>query len=200
MVYVADSANNRVRAVFTNGTIGTVAGCATGGFTGDSGPAAVATLAYPSAVAIDGVSGVLYIADTSNNRIRAVFTNGTIATVAGNGQAGYGGGDGIPATAASLCYPNGVAVDGNGDVLVADTQNSRIRKLVSSTGVIVTIAGNGTAGYNGDGFFASAALVSYPWGIAAGAAGTIFFADAGNYRVRAILVTGEKSLRLRAVA
>ena len=127
------------------------------GYTGDNGPAAGAQLNYPWAVAVDS-AGNLYIADTYNQCIRKV-SNGVITTVAGNGTPGYGGDNG-PATSAQLYDPFGVAVDSAGNLYIADTGNASIRKVES--GVIATVAGNGTAGYTGDGGPAASAELDYP--------------------------------------
>ena len=147
-LYIADSQNHRIRKVATNGIITTIAGTGSYGFSGDGGAATAANLANPAGVALDG-SGNLYIADSQNHRIRKVATSGIITTVAGTGVAGYGG-DGAAATAATLNNPVGVAVDGMGNVYIADALNHCIRK-VSTSGIITTVAGTGTAGFSGDG-------------------------------------------------
>jgi sugar lactone lactonase YvrE len=115
--------------VSTSGTITTVAGNGTPGFSGDGGPATNASLFNPSGVAVDA-AGNLYIADTTNSRVRKVSTSGTITTVAGNGTPGFSG-DGGPATNASLVYPSGVAVDAAGNLYIADSQNNRVRKVAA---------------------------------------------------------------------
>jgi uncharacterized protein (TIGR03437 family) len=134
-VYIADSANNRVRKVATDGTITTVAGTGTAGFSGDGGPAVNAKLNRPWDVAVDS-SGDLYIADYNNQRIRLVDGSGTITTIAGNGGVGYTG-DGAAATSAQMNYPTGVAVDvTNGNVYIADSGNNVIRQLTPTAPVI----------------------------------------------------------------
>jgi Beta-propeller repeat/NHL repeat/Putative binding domain, N-terminal len=155
------------------------------GFAGDGGPVGSASVWGPVGMVFDG-PGNLYIADSYNARIRRVDTNGIITTFAGGGSSGLG--DGGLATAATLYYPNGVAVSGSGDVYIADTGNNRIRKV--SSGVITTIAGTGTAGYNGDNQPADTALISAPYGIVVDAAGNIYFADNGNNRIRKISAAG----------
>jgi hypothetical protein len=143
-LYIADWQNNRIRKV-SNGVISTVAGTGTRGFSGDGGPATSAQLAYPQSVAVDS-AGNLYIADTSNSRIRKV-SNGVITTVAGDGRFGFSGDNG-PATSAQLNGPVGVAVDSAGNLYIADQVNQRIRKV--SGGVITTVAGGGSSiGDNG---------------------------------------------------
>ena len=118
-------------------------------------------------------AGNLYIADTGNNRIRKV-SNGVITTVAGNGTAGFSGDNG-PATSAQLYDPAGVAVDSAGNLYIADTGNNRIRKV--SNGVITTVAGNGTAGFSGDGGPATSAQLNDPQGVAVDSAGNLYIAD-----------------------
>ena len=134
--------NKRIRKVGTNGIITTVAGNGTQGYSGDGGAATNAELNYPAGVAVDA-TGNLFIADSINNRIRKVGTNGIITTVAGNGTAGYSG-DGGAATNAELNDPSGVAVDATGNLFIADDDNNRIRK-VGTNGIITTVAGNGTS-------------------------------------------------------
>src|SRR3990167_3786638 len=138
--------------------ITTVAGTGDYGDGGDGGSATAAMLADPSGVALDG-SGTLYIADASNNRIRKVDAAGTITTVAGTGESGYSG-DGGLATAASLAYPTGVALDGSGTLYIADRDNNRIRK-VDAAGTITTVAGTGGYGDGGGGGSEAAAVASY---------------------------------------
>src|SRR5271157_3160449 len=179
-LYIADSANNRVRKV-SGGTITTVAGSGTLGFAGDGGPATSASLWGPSAVAVDS-AGNLYIADYGNNRIRKV-TAGTITTVAGNGYGGYSG-DGGPATSALLYGPEGLALDSAGNLYIADTYNNRIRRV--SGGTITTVAGNGNQGSSGDGGPATSASLTLPSGVAVDSAANLYIADAGNGRVRKV--------------
>jgi hypothetical protein len=126
-LYIADILNSRVRKVSTSGTITTVAGNGTPGFSGDGGPATNARLRPPTGVAVDA-AGNLYIADIFNQRVRKVSTSGTITTVAGTGIYGFSG-DGGPATNARLAYPSGVAVDAAGNLYIADQNNHRVRKV-----------------------------------------------------------------------
>ena len=186
-LYIADTSNNRVRKVDTTGVITTFAGNGTAAFTGDGGPAVTASLSAPNGVTIDAF-GNLYIADTSNNRVRKVDTTGVITTFAGNGTAAFTG-DGGPAVTASLSAPNGVTIDAFGNLYIADTSNNRVRK-VDTTGVITTFAGNGTAAFTGDGGPAVTASLSAPNGVTIDAFGNLYIADTSNNRVRKVDTTG----------
>ena len=150
---------------------------------GDNGPANRARLADPEAVAVDG-SGNLYIADSENHRIRRVDGAGTITTVAGTGERGYGG-DGGPAVEARLNGPRGVAVDGSGNLYIADSGNHRIRRLEAS-GIITTVAGNGERGFGGDGGAAVEAQLYLPLGVAVDGSGALYIADTFNRRIRRV--------------
>jgi sugar lactone lactonase YvrE len=241
-LYVADSGNHRIRKITPAGVITTIAGTGSAGFSGDGGPATSAQLFSPSALAFDG-AGNLYVADTGNNRVRRIGTDGRITTVAGTGVAdqspegtpaleadlnvplgvavdrsgrlyiveedrvltiaadgtirtvagalyssGYNG-DNVAASSALLDSPTGIAVDGAGNVYVSDTDNQRIRK-VGTDGIIRTIAGTGAEGFGGDGGPATAAQLGSPYGLAVGPDGAVYVADHGNHRVRKILPDG----------
>ncbi len=174
-------------------TINTVAGTGTSGYSGDGGLATAAKLEGPRGVAVDR-SGRLYISDSDNNVIRRVNLDGTIETIAGmqNGPAcvaNYGG-DNSPATAANLGCPTGIALDGQGNLYIADTQNHRIRKVDASTGTITTVAGTGTGGYNGDGILATNAQLKKPFDVAVDTQGRVYISDQDNLRVRRIETDG----------
>ena len=171
-------------------TIDTIAGTGTEGYSGDGGAATAAQLNNPRGVAVDG-SGNVYIADLSNNRIRKVDGSGNISTIAGTGTQGYSG-DGGAATAARLNWPQQVAVDGTGNVYIADTGNQRIRK-VDGAGNISTFAGTGTEGYSGDGGAATAARLNSPQEVALDNAGNVYIADTGNDRIRKVDGSGNIS-------
>jgi sugar lactone lactonase YvrE len=178
-LYFVDSC--RIRKMSTAGLITTVAGNRTCYYSGDGGPAIVAGLGLPQGIAVDTV-GNLYISEAGSNRVRRVSTDGTISTFAGNGTAGYSG-DGGWATAAQLFEPAGLAVDGAGNLLIADTQNHRIRKI-SADGLITTVVGNGTWGYSGDRGLATSAQLNRPTGLAIDDAANLFIAECGNTTVR----------------
>jgi sugar lactone lactonase YvrE len=187
-VYIADSRNHRIRKVDVNGAISTVAGNGTQGFGGDGGPATNALLNTPVGMALDG-AGNLFFTDHFNHVIRRVDrATGTISTIAGTpGQKGYAG-DGGPATAAKFDNPEGLAFDKNGNLLVADFFNNRIRRIAG--GVVTTIAGNGGGGTGGDGGPASTATLGTPAQMAVGADGSIYVSSIWNARIRRIAPDG----------
>jgi len=168
-------------------TVTTVAGTGTYGYSGDNGAAASAQIDTAYGVAADA-QGDVFVADTRNHRVRKI-SDGLITTVAGNGQAGFSG-DGAAAVAAQLNFPRGVAVDGQGNLYIADTGNCRVRK-VTQAGIISTVAGTGTAGFAGDGGAAASAQLSYPEALAVDSAGNLYVADSWNYRVREIATNGK---------
>ncbi len=185
-LFISDFTNQRIRKVTAStGIISTVAGTGTAGYNGDNIAATSAQLNGPFGVAVDG-AGNLYIADPDNSRIRMVAAStGTITTVAGTGTAGYNG-DNIAATSAQLNLPYGVTVDSAGNLYIADVYNERIRKVNASTGIITTVAGMGTAGYNGDNSAATSAELDYPFGVAVDSAGNLYIADFHNQRIRMV--------------
>jgi uncharacterized protein (TIGR03437 family) len=166
-------------------TIVTVAGNGTAGFSGDGGPATSASLMAPIGVAYD-LFGNVYECDT--NRIRKISPDGTITTIAGTGVAGYSG-DGGPAVNAMLNLPDRVSVDNQGVVYIPDTHNFRIRK-VTLDGIITTVAGNGVAGFSGDGGLAVNAEIRQPDCTASDAAGDLYFCDFDNNRIRMVSPNG----------
>jgi len=186
---VPRAASFEVKASPVAGTISTIAGVGPSRYNGDDIPAVGAALNTPMAVAVDS-AGNLFIADSQNHRIRRVdAASGRITTVAGTGERGYAG-DGAAATEALLSYPLGVAVDGSGNLFIADTQNARIRR-VSTSGVITTIAGTGQWGYSGDGGPASSAQFNQPADVAVDGPAALLISDQHNHRIRRIdLATG----------
>jgi hypothetical protein len=214
---VADSLNQRIRVLaektgtfyglaMTAGNLYNVAG-AVGhpGFSGDGGPATAAKLWSPLSVTLDG-AGNLVIADTFNNRVRVVanttgtfyglpMTAGDIYSVAGDGTGGFSG-DGGPATSAEFLQPGHVAVDGAGNLMIADTVNNRVRVVAVKTGTfygramtaghVYTVAGDGTTGFSGDGGPATSAEFHNPEGVAPDGAGALLIADSVNNRIRKV--------------
>jgi uncharacterized protein (TIGR03437 family) len=177
-LYIADTGNYRLRVV-ANGMINTIVGTGSYGFGGDGADATKAQLASPVGVAVD-VYGDVFIAD--GNRVREVSA-GVIATVAGTTTAGAAGDNGL-AVKAQLNGPSGIAVDVYGDLFIADTGNSRIRKVVN--GVISNLAGNGVPGYSGDNGLPTNAELNLPSGVAVDSGGDLFIADFANRRLRVV--------------
>jgi hypothetical protein len=188
-IFIADQYNNRIRKVTPGGVISTVVGNGTAGYTGDGGAATAAELDRPCAITLDK-SGNMYIADYINNCVREVTAAGIISTIAGNGVGGGGlGGDGGPATAATISLPGGVAVDNHGNLYIGQYYNSIIRK-VNTSGIISTVAGNGTAGYSGDGGQATAAELNSCSTLWVDTLGNMYISDDLNNRIRKVNTSG----------
>lgn len=188
-VYISDIDNQVVRRIDgKSGTITTVAGV-NGNYgyfqNQDGGPAASAYLDKPVGLAFDA-TGNVYIADSNDDRVRYISPDGNIHTYAGANQWDTFGGDGGPASAASLNHPYGLAVDAAGNLYIADSANNRIRKVSATDGTITTVAGNGTAGFSGDGGPAVNAQLNRPWDVAVDSSGDIFIADYNNQRIRLV--------------
>jgi sugar lactone lactonase YvrE len=183
-VYIADTLNHKIRKItVATGVITTIAGNNSAGFAGDNGPSTSSVLNQPSGLVLDSASN-LYIADTGNNRIRKITAaTGVITTVAGNGSQSSSG-DGGAATSASIASPHAVGVDSLLNLYIPD-YGGRVRK-VSVSGLITTIAGNGTQGYSGDNGPATNAQLNQPWGIAVDGSGNVFVSDIGNQSVRVL--------------
>jgi uncharacterized protein (TIGR03437 family) len=176
-----------VLKITSSGVTSIVAGSGVTGFSGDGGSALSASFNDPEGIAVD-VAGNIYVADFNNERIRKVDAQtGLISTIAGNGQY-QASGDNGPATAATL-DPADLAIDGKGDLFVADLVNNRIRKIAPD-GTISTVAGTGAAGYTGDGGPAVAAQLTTPSGVAVDAAGNLYIADSINAVVRRVTAGG----------
>ena len=188
-IYFVSQNNHRVRKVtVSTGIITTIAGTGSIGFNGDGILAKSAQLNYPYGIALDA-PGNVYITDTASHRIRKVtVSTGIITTIAGTGSSGYNG-DGIVATSAQLNFPYDVALDGSGNVYFTDYANHRVRKVTVSTGIMTTIAGTGSSGYNGDGIVATSAQLTNPFGIALDGPGNVYFTDYANRRVRKVTVS-----------
>jgi trimeric autotransporter adhesin len=189
-IFIADTYNNCIRKVNKLGIILTIAGLpgSTGGYSGDGGNVDSAQFNFPASLFID-INENLYVADMLNERIRKMDSGGTasIVTVAGCGVAGSWG-DGGLAIDAALSAPNAASLDQDGNLYISDQYNNKIRKVFANTGVIVTVAGNGTGGYAGDGGSPLAAELSSPQGVACDGAGNIYIADFGNQRVREVVL------------
>jgi sugar lactone lactonase YvrE len=189
---ISDSGNHAVRRVAAStGIITTIAGTGLAGFSGDGSTATNAQLDDPQGIALDA-AGNIYIADAGNNVVRRIeASTGIITTFAGSQGCAYNG-DGGPATSAQLCFPGGIAFDAAGDLYIADTYSMVVRRVDASTGIITTVAGNGTQGYSGDGGPATSAELSIPNSIAVDGAGNLYIADSYNMVIRKVFAsTGE---------
>ena len=186
-LYISDLGNNRIRKVSGSGIIATVAGMGVRGFSGDGGPAVNAQLAGPAGLAVDA-AGNLLIADTPNFRIRKVSPGGIITTIAGTGSE-IAGGDGLLAINAQL-WPDGIALNAAGDLFVGDGNNLRVRKISAATGIISTVAGNGTQGYSGDSGPAVSAQINFVEFVAVDSSGSLLLDDGVNRRIRKITPDG----------
>ncbi|HTB31627.1 MAG TPA: T9SS type A sorting domain-containing protein [Bacteroidia bacterium] len=166
--------------------ISTIAGIDTFGFSGDGGQATSAEMGKPEGIALDG-SGNIYIADVNNGRIRKISASGIITTIAGGGSNGLG--DGGPATDAELNAPVGIILDGSGNIYIADFYENRIR-IINTSGIIRTFAGNGVQSFYGDGGPATDAELNAPYGLAIDTSGNIYIADCSNDRIRIVNISG----------
>lgn len=188
-VYVADSAHHRVRRIDpVTGTITTILGTGGAGIGADGVLGTKSALKNPKSVALYG--GAVYVADLSNRVRRLDLTTGIVTTVAGTGVAGYSGNGGL-ATSARLDSPQRIAIDSVGTIYIADAGNDSVRRVDGTTGVITTVAGQGVAGYSGDGGLGTSARLRTPRGVALDGDGTLYIADSGNHRIRKLdLTTG----------
>jgi trimeric autotransporter adhesin len=186
-LFIADTANHRIRRVDTDGNLATLLGDGTPGFAVDFGNPSGAHLNSPHGLVADA-SGGIYFADTGNNRVRRYQPGGNLFTYAGNGNAAYFG-DGGRATSASLNQPEGLALDAAGNLYIADSLDNAVRK-VTPAGVITTIAGTGLTGFAGDGGPATRAQLNRPRAVAVDTLGNVYVADSGNHRVRIIEAGG----------
>jgi YVTN family beta-propeller protein len=185
-IFFADYGNSRIREVVAStGLIQTIAGTGTSGYSGDNGPAVQAQITNPTGLSADAL-GNIYFSDTDNFRIREIVASTkNIVTIAGTGTPGYNG-DGIPATSAEIDFPYGIFSDRSGNIFFGDQANGRVREIVASTGLIQSVAGNGTVGFFGDGGPANNAELAFPEGVATDPNGNLFIADTFNNRVREV--------------
>jgi len=183
-IYVSDFNNNKIRKITPSGLVSTLAGSGTAGFADGQGTAA--QFQHLRGVAVDS-RGDVYVADSSNHRIRKITPDGTVSTFAGSGTVGTLNGSG---TAAQFNQPSGITIDSSGNFYVADAGNHKIRKITLS-GDVSTLAGSGTEGFaDGQG---TAAQFKYPFGVAVDSGGTVYVADKGNHRIRKITPSGDVS-------
>ena len=191
-LYIADTANHRIRKVTPAGIISTVAGIGSPGFDGDGGPSISAKLDVPLGIAVDP-AGTLYIADSNNVRVRKVTPEGVISTIAGNGGIWGYSGDGGPATSAALLFTFRVVVDGSGNLYFSESSvyggpPDRVRK-VTPEGVISTVGGGGTQ-IPGDDGPATSAQLNRVGGVAVDSVGNLYIADSANHRIRKVTPAG----------
>jgi trimeric autotransporter adhesin len=201
-IFIADTGNQTIREVAVAGTIQTLAGNGTAGYSGDGAAATSAELNYPNSMVVDGV-GNIFIADSDNFVIREV-ASGNIQTVIGNGFASYSG-DGGAATDAQLNYPGGVVVDGSGNVLISDSASSVIREVAAASGDIQTLAGTGAECADptatpacGDGGLASSAQFNNPYAVALDSSGNVYIADTLDNRIR-VINTGAAAITIATI-
>lgn len=188
-LYIADTLNQRIRKINSTGVITTVAGNGNSGFSGDGGQATNATMTSPAGVAADR-NGNVYFSDTSNNRVRRVAPNGTVATIFGTGQATSTGDNG-PAAAATVIRPSGLAVFENANgtqryLYVTEPASQKIRRIDLNTNTVIRFAGTGTRGAAGDGGLATLAQLSTPLDVATDGLGNVYIADGGNHKIRKV--------------
>ena len=185
-VYVSNSGANVVSAISGSTTTAFAGSLSAYGEHGDGGQATSASLFHPGGLAVDA-AGDVFIADSGDNVIREVTSAGIIKRIAGTGIAGlgYAGPHGFPATLSSLDHPQDVAVNAAGDVYIADTYNNRVL-MVTPSGQVTAVAGDGTAGYSGDGRLATFAELNEPTGVAVDAQGNLYIADSANNVIRRV--------------
>ncbi|MBM7169981.1 hypothetical protein JQK87_16455 [Streptomyces sp. G44] len=186
-LYVAEWKGHRVRRIAPDGSITTVAGTGEPGFGGDGGPATRAALNEPGGLVRDA-AGHLYVADYWNHRVRRIAPDGSITTVAGTGEPGFGG-DGGPATRAALNEPRGLALDGAGTLYVAEWKGHRVR-AIGADGTITTVAGTGEPGPGPDGVPAVAGELHHPIDLVTDAEGRLYIADCFSHRIRMVSPDG----------
>jgi sugar lactone lactonase YvrE len=182
-LYIADGFAHRIRKVSQSGIITTVAGNGISGFSGDGGPAKSPMVSFPIGLTFDHNGNILFT-DSGNYRVRKIDTHGIITTIAGTGVLGYSG-DGGLAINATLSAAYGLGVGRSGNIFISDAGNNVIRKI-DLAGIITTIAGNGTAGFSGDGGPATQAMLNFPYAVLPDASGNLYIGDFTNDRVRKV--------------
>lgn len=188
-IFITDTGNNVIRVIQHDSTIVTYGGTGDAGNTGDEGPADEATLNRPFGLVATG--NTILFTDLSNSVIRSITPDSTIHLVAGTYASGFSGDNG-PADEAALSYPRGITVDPANNIYFCDTGNDRVRRIDAITSVITTVAGNGTAGFGGDGGLAVNANLSSPTGVATDVAGNLYIADTNNQCIRFVNMTTAK--------
>ncbi|MFZ0761795.1 MAG: hypothetical protein WAM69_17755 [Candidatus Sulfotelmatobacter sp.] len=196
-MYISDSYGDRILRVGPGGGIYNVAGVGQYGYNGEGIKATTAAMGSPRGMAVDA-AGDFWYSDPGNNRVRMVDTSGIVNTVAGNGTAGYSG-DGGLATSAEVNQPNGLVLDASGNLYFSDTGNNVVR-MVNASGIISTIAGNGTAGFSGDGEAATSASLNSPHGLAFDGNGNLYIADNLNSRIRVVSGLGTSKVTINTYA
>ncbi len=187
-LYISDAFNYRIRKInLITGIISAFAGTGTSGYTGDGGPATAARFSRVLGLCADR-AGNIYIGDWDNARIRKVaIATGVVTTYAGNGTIGYSG-DGGPALSAMIAKPSSLCMDTCDNMYFADEDNQVVRRIDAASGIITTVAGNGTAGYSGDGGPATAAQFNHPAGVKIDNSGNLYISDYFNHRVRRMTI------------
>ncbi|MGI8785519.1 MAG: IPT/TIG domain-containing protein [Acidobacteriota bacterium] len=186
-IFIAESGHHRIRKIDTSGVITTLAGTGERGSSGDGGPASAATFEFPQGIVLDAAGQIFFIADTDNHRIRRIDSGGIIGSFAGGASQNAFLGDDGPAWRAALSKPYAIAVDSANRLFIADSENSRVRRVDPASGLITTVAGTERyASYNGDNKPAIQASLKSPKGVTIDPSGNIYIADTGNHRVRKV--------------
>ena len=197
-LYLADTGNHRIREISTSGTIMTIAGTGTQGFSGDNGLAVNANIDSSMGLAFD-IANNLYLSDTHNHRIRRIDASSRIiTTVAGTGTSGFSGESG-PATSSNLSFPHGITLDSVGDLYIADTANHRIRRIDATTGIITTVAGDGIQSFSGDNAPAITASLDTPRATAVSPTNLITLSDTANQRIRQLTAAPDQSTTIHTI-
>ncbi len=180
-LYVTDARNNKIRKITSLGSVTTIAGSGTAGSTDGTGT--TASFSFPSGITVDN-SGSLYVSDSKNNKIRKITSFGVVTTLAGSGVSGSMDGVG---TAASFSNPQGIAIDSNSIIFLADSSTGKIRKITSEA-IVSTLVGYGSSSITDS----SGTIASFrtPWGIAVNVNGIVYVADTGNHRIRKVTLSG----------